>query len=317
VDDAEVPFGAGVADVAVTVLGWADLRVRVEPEPALGVVRADRRRWRPARRGRGAGRGWSCGCCGAAEEVGQSVVDAGGGEVGFAVERLADVVDAVFVVVEELDDGEDVGVGGVEGVVDLVLGDGDGVGAGDAALDFDEAQASGGGVVALDVVAALLELDVGRFVPEGAFDVAMTASRARRALACVSTTGRSAWGSPREVPKEADREDDGAGEHAWCLGADVGFEVEFVHAGLEACLEVLGASVGFARVEFGVGLAGFFLGAEVGGAVVPVGDLLGEASWTAARVLSTQPRRCCGLGEVVGHDGAERVIERAAFDVAR
>ena len=79
-------------------------------------------------------------------------------------------MDAVVVAVEEFDDSEDVGVGLVERLDDFVAGDGYGRCAGDAAFDFEEAEAAGGGIAAFDVVAAFFELAVGGFVAQAAFD---------------------------------------------------------------------------------------------------------------------------------------------------
>src|SRR5690606_10118451 len=90
-------------------------------------------------------------------------------EIGLALEGAAQIVDAVGVTVQELDDGEDEVIGLVEGGEDLVLGDGDGGGTDDAALDLEEAQGAGAGDAALDVVAELVGLAVAGLKAEVAF----------------------------------------------------------------------------------------------------------------------------------------------------
>ena len=57
---------------------------------------------------------------------------------------------------------------------------------------------------------------------------------------------------------------------------DLGFELQLLQALLQPRLEVVGALAGLARVEPGVGLAGLLLELELLGAVIPVGDLLGQ-----------------------------------------
>jgi hypothetical protein len=121
-----------------------------------------------------------------------------------------------------------------------------------------------------------------------------------------------------EISEESDGDDDGAGLDEGGLGADLGFAVELGHALAEAGLEVLGAAVGFAGVEFGVWFAGLFLLAEFCGAVVPVGDLFGESLVDGgAGLVDPAESLVADFLEVRWDDGGEGVVEGASFDVGR
>ena len=100
----------------------------------------------------------------AGQQVLECVVDARRAEVRFPLERPPDVAHArgVVVAAAEQDEGEDEVVRFVQRVQGLVLRDGDRVGVAPASLDLDEPQLAGGRVPALDVVAELVELAVGR-----------------------------------------------------------------------------------------------------------------------------------------------------------
>jgi hypothetical protein len=91
------------------------------------------------------------------EQLAEIVVYAGHTKIRLPLERSAQRVHPVCVIVQKLDDGQDEVVRLVERVEDLVARHGDGLGAGDSALDLDEAKLAGSGNAALDVVPELLE----------------------------------------------------------------------------------------------------------------------------------------------------------------
>ena len=55
------------------------------------------------------------------------------------------------------------------------------------------------------------------------------------------------------------------------------FELQFLQPLVQPRLQVIGTLSGFPRVEFGIGLACLLLQFELLGAMIPVGDLLGQA----------------------------------------
>ena len=91
-------------------------------------------------------------------------------EIGLALERAAEVVHTMGVVIAKLDDAQDEVVGLVERIENLVAGDRNGVGRRDPPLHLDESQLPGARNAALDVIAKLLQLAIGRVETESAFD---------------------------------------------------------------------------------------------------------------------------------------------------
>ena len=148
---------------------------------------------------------------------------------------------------------------------------------GHAALDLDEAQLAGAGHAALDVVAELLELAVGRLEAEAALDLHDDGAGAGgrwpgcRPAAVGAGSGRPviAASRPSGTTSSPPSTTGGSGE-IWR------FELQLLQPLLQPRLQVVGALAGLARVEPGVGLAGLLLELELLGAVVPVGDLLGQ-----------------------------------------
>ena len=210
---------------------------------------------------------------GAGEQLGEAVVDAGDAEVGLALEGAAQVVDAVGAVLQELDDGEDVGVGFVERVEDFVAGDGDAGRAADPALDLDEAEATGGGVAAFDVVAESFELAVGWLVAKAALDRHYDHARAGGRGLRVGSCDRARFGAARHRPQEAQGDDEGRAEHDGRPRRDLALPLELGQPLRQPLFEAVGAAPRLGRVEAGVGLSGLLVQLELFGAVVPVGDL--------------------------------------------
>ena len=73
-----------------------------------------------------------------------------------------------------------------------------------------------------------------------------------------------------------DGHDQHPAEHHRRQRRDLRFELQVLQPLLQSTLEIIGPLAGLGRVELRVGLAGLLLQLELLGAVVPVGDLLGE-----------------------------------------
>ena len=131
------------------------------------------------------------------------------------------------------------------------------------------------GTTALDVVAELLEFAVGRLEAKIAFDSHDDGS-------CPCGAGLRVHGAcrrrcpARHVREQARRHHQQPAEHHRRQRRDLGFELQVLQPLLEPALEVIGPLARLGRVELGVGLAGPLLKLELLGAVVPVGDLLGQ-----------------------------------------
>ena len=105
-------------------------------------------------------------------------------------------------------------------------------------------------------------------------------ARARAAAACVST-GCAGMLARRRRParhgrQQPHRHHQHAAEHHGRQRRDLRFELQLLQSLLQARLQAVGALARLARVEPGVGLAGLLLQLELLGAVIPVGDLLGQ-----------------------------------------
>lgn len=96
------------------------------------------------------------------QQVHEIVVDAGGAEVRFAAERLADVVHAMFLVANAFHDGEDEVFWLIQGIQNLVARHREGRRRSVTALHLDEAQTPRGGYAAFDIVAQTLDLPIDR-----------------------------------------------------------------------------------------------------------------------------------------------------------
>ena len=142
-------------------------------------------------------------------------------------------------------------------------------------------------------------------------------ARARAALACVSTGACRRRCPARHGREQARRHHQQPAEHHRRQRRDLGFELQVLQPLLEPPLEVIGPLARLGRVELGIGLAGPLLELELLGAVVPVGDLLGQP------VL----HRDFGLGdelelavphllEVLRHDLGDGVALRLLLDLA-
>lgn len=165
--------------------------------------------------------------------------------------------------------------------------------AGDSTLHLDEAQLSGAGYAALDVVAELSNSrSVGWKPPGRARSPSRWRERGRgRPAREYSGHGpNSPTGAMSEPPKSTGG------------GARVGLRASGLPAVCAAAL-AWGALPRLAGVEPGVGLAGLLLELQPLGAVVPVGDLVGEAILDRrlgpGEEVELAPFE---LGEVVRHD---------------
>ena len=76
--------------------------------------------------------------------------------------------------------------------------------------------------------------------------------------------------------EQTGRDDQQAAEDDGRQRRDLRFELQLLQPLLQPGLELVGALAGLAGVEPGVGLAGLLLELELLGAVIPVGDLLGQ-----------------------------------------
>ena len=95
------------------------------------------------------------------------------------------------------------------------------------------------------------------------------------------------------------------------------FELQFLHALLQPRLQIVGPLAGLARVEPGVGLAGLLLELELLGAVVPVGDLLGQPVLHRRLGLGDELELAVAhLLEVLRHDLGDRVALRLLLELA-
>ena len=143
-------------------------------------------------------------------------------------------------------------------------------------------------------------------------------ARARAALACVSTGAVGAGGGRPVIARDqAQRHDQQPAEHDGRQRRDLRFELQLLQALLQPRLQVVGALAGLAGVEPGVGLAGLLLELELLGAVVPVGDLLGEpVLHRRLGLLDQRELAAAHLGEVLGHDVRDGVALRLLLQLA-
>src|ERR1700730_15213417 len=95
----------------------------------------------------------------------EAVIDAGHPEIRLTPKRLTGIVDAMLFA-DELDDRQNEILRLIQRVEDLVARHCDRVGARDAPFDLDEAQLSGAGHAAFDVVAELLHFAIDRLEAE-------------------------------------------------------------------------------------------------------------------------------------------------------
>src|SRR2546426_1330999 len=210
------------------------------------------------------------------QQIPEIIVDACDTEVRLTLEGTAQVVDAMRLIGEELDDGKDEVVGFVERVEDLVLRDRDGRRVRQAPLYLDEAQPARAGDAALDVVAELLVLAVCRLESEATLDFHDDGARTRGGGLSIN---RRAWG--RDGPaceggKEAHRYHQQAPkDHGW-QRRELALELQLFQALLKTGLQTVGSLARLVGVETGIGLAGLLLKLEFLGAVIPVADLLGQ-----------------------------------------
>ena len=103
-------------------------------------------------------------------------------------------------------------------------------------------------------------------------------SRARAADAWVSIAVLVPSASrPGDHVEEPLRRHQQSTEHHRRQRRDPRLELQLLKPLVQPRLQVVGALSGLARIEPGAGLAGLFLGLELLGPVIPVGDLLGEA----------------------------------------
>ncbi len=143
-------------------------------------------------------------------------------------------------------------------------------------------------------------------------------ARARAALACVSTGADGAAGClTRHGRDQARGHHQQPAEHHRRQRRDLGFELQLLQPLLQAALEIVGPLAGLARVELGVGLAGLLLELELLGAVVPVGDLLGQPVLHRRLGLGDELELAVPhLLEVLRHDLGDRVALRLLLDLA-
>ena len=146
---------------------------------------------------------------------------------------------------------------------------------------------------ALDVVAELLELAVGRLEAEAALDLHDDGAGPRggglrvggRVAAAAAACPVIAASSPTGTTSRPPSTTGGSGE-IWR------FELQLLQPLLQPRLQAVGALAGLARVEPGVRLARLLLELELLGAVIPVGDLLGQPVLHRRLGLGDQRRAC-------------------------
>ena len=112
----------------------------------------------------------------------------------------------------------------------------------------------------------------------------------------------AASGRPVICGDETERHDHEPAQHHRRQRRDLRFAVQLGEAPLEPRLQVVGAAAGLLRVEPGAGLAGLLLELELLGAVVPVGDLLGQpVLHRGAGLLDPREPPAAHLGDVLGN----------------
>ena len=176
----------------------------------------------------------------------------------------------------------------------------------------------GAGNAALDVVAELLELAVGRLEAEAALDLHDDRrGRARRA-AWVSTgavgAGAVARSSRRAGPAgTTSRPPSTTGGSGEICASSFSSSRRFCSRACRSSAR-LRASPELSRA---FGLAGLLLELELLGAVVPVGDLLGQPVLHRGLGLGDQRELAAAdLGEVLGHDVRDGVALRLLLQLA-
>ena len=97
----------------------------------------------------------------------------------------------------------------------------------------------------------------------------------RRWLACRRELSAAAV-RPAIGREQASRHHQQPAEHDRRQRRDLGFELQVLQPLLQPALQVIGPLARLRRVELGIGFAGLLLEFELLGAVVPVGDLLGQ-----------------------------------------
>ena len=124
-------------------------------------------------------------------------------------------------------------------------------------------------------------------------------------------------GCPVIAARRPSGHDDEPAEDHRRQGRDLRLAVQLREALLEPGLEVVGAAARLLRVEPRAGLAGLLLKLELLGAVVPVGDLLGEAVLHGgAGLVDPAEAPAAHLRDVLGHDVRDGVAERLLLEVA-
>lgn len=89
--------------------------------------------------------------------------------------------------------------------------------------------------------------------------------------------------APPEASEETSRDDDDTTADDWWPGRDAVLTIEFLHAGRHPRLQVTGPAGCVLAVETCIRLAGTFALEQLRGAVVPIGDLTGQALVNRAR----------------------------------
>ncbi len=180
------------------------------------------------------------------------------------------------------DDGQDEVVGLVERGQDLVFCDDHRCGAFDTAFDFDEAQFAGAGDARFDVVAAFVGADIAWHVAQVA--LGLHDSLHGEAFDTGGFVGKLGDGRgfvlflwPRKFVEQALWDDQDAADDDGRQGREFALLLQFGQASFQAGQQFFGTLAGYLRVQAGVGFTGSLLRLEIGGAVVPVADLFGQA----------------------------------------